>query len=109
MFYDKFHSLCQAKGVSKTKVAADIGFDRSNITKWKTKGFAPRGELLKKIAEYFGVSVDFLLGTEEAHTRTVSEEDIKFALFGENSEVTDKMYEEIKEFARFVKSKYGKE
>ena len=65
MFYDKYVFLCQSKGVSLSKAADEIGFDRSSITKWKNKGFTPRQELLVKIADYFGVTIDYLLGKSE--------------------------------------------
>lgn len=39
----------------------------------------------------------------------VSEEDIKFALFGGSGEITDEMYDEVKEFVKFVKMKHGQE
>ena len=37
----------------------------------------------------------------------VSEDDIKFALFGGSGEITDEMYDEVKEFVKFVKMKHG--
>lgn len=65
MFYDKYEFLCRAKGISLSKAADEIGFDRSSITKWKNKGFTPRQELLVKIADYFSVTVDYLLLNEQ--------------------------------------------
>lgn len=35
--------------------------------------------------------------------RTVSDEDIKFALFGGDGDITDAMFDEVKRFARMVK------
>ncbi len=37
-----------------------IGLNKSNATFWK-KGSIPKGETLQKLADYFGVSVDYLL------------------------------------------------
>jgi hypothetical protein len=34
----------------------------------------------------------------------VTDEDIKFALFGGDGEITDEMYEEVKRFAAFIKN-----
>lgn len=42
-----------------------IGLNKSNATFWK-KGSIPKGDTLQKLADYFGVSVDYLLGTEKA-------------------------------------------
>jgi len=62
MFYDLYCELCKKRNMTPSKVANKIGFSRSVITMWKNTGRAPKGELLIKIAEYFNVSVDYLLG-----------------------------------------------
>ena len=65
MFYDLFCQLCKEKGVSPTKATVDIGLSRTIGTKWKNTGATPQGETLSKIAQYFGVSVDYLLGNDK--------------------------------------------
>lgn len=65
MFFDTFHDLCTQKGVSCKKAAQDIGLSNSITTKWKKTGATPGGDTLQKIANYFGVSTDFLLGAEK--------------------------------------------
>ena len=62
------------------------------------------------IAKYLNVSVDYLLTGEEKEKaptpegeRKVSDNDIKFALFGGDGEITDAMYDEVKRFAQMVK------
>ncbi len=64
MFYDIFCALCQKKGVSVTKATIEIGLSRTIGTKWKNTGATPNGETLNKIANYFGVSINTLLGNE---------------------------------------------
>ena len=64
MFYDLYLDLCRKKGVAPTRAALDIGLSRSTPTTWKTRGLTPQGDTLHKIAAYFGVSVDYLLGAE---------------------------------------------
>ena len=65
MFYDRFKQLCESKGVSCNKAALEIGLSNATPTKWKKTGATPVGETLDKIAAYFGVSTDFLLGKTE--------------------------------------------
>ena len=65
MFYYKFKQMCDSKGVSCNKAALDIGLSNATPTKWKKTGATPSGETLSKIADYFGVSVGYLLGEEE--------------------------------------------
>ena len=61
MFWDKFVTLCSAKGISPNGVCADLGLSTATATKWK-KGAIPRDTTLKKIAEYFGTTVAYLTG-----------------------------------------------
>lgn len=112
MFYDLFCELCHKKGVSPTRATVEIGLSRTIGTKWKTTGATPQGETLSKIADYFGVSVDYLLGNEpkektpaEPGERTVSDEDIMFALFNGADDITDEMFEEVKRFAQFIQER----
>ena len=65
MFYDIYCDLCKQNGKTPSGVAKDIGFNRATVTTWKNTGNAPKGELLLKIANYFGVTIDYLLGSEK--------------------------------------------
>ncbi len=65
LFYDIFSTLCAKRGLSPSAAAQEIGIDKSNVSKWKHRGLTPRADALGKIAEYFGVSVNTLLSTEE--------------------------------------------
>lgn len=60
MFYEQFAELCKEKKISPSIVAETIGLNRSSVTFWK-RGSTPKGETLRKLANYFGVSVDYLL------------------------------------------------
>jgi len=60
-FYDKFISLCNLKGITRTKACTDCGLSRTAWRKWMDGGL-PNGMAIGKFAEYFGVSVDELLG-----------------------------------------------
>lgn len=64
MFYDVFSEMCLKNGVSKNKAAQEIGLSNSIVTRWKKTGSTPNGVTMAKIANYFGVSVDSLLGLE---------------------------------------------
>ena len=64
MFWENFLKLCVEKGISATQAMSEIGLSGSGITKWKN-GAAPRAATIRKIADYFGVSVEYLLGNEQ--------------------------------------------
>ena len=68
MFYDIYCALCQKHGLTPSGAASIIGFNRASVTMWKNTGKAPKQDLLVRIAEYFDVSVDYLLGKEKTPT-----------------------------------------
>lgn len=68
MFYERFAELCKIKGISPSKAAFEMGISKASITNWKQNGYTPRSEILEKIADYFSVSIDYLLGREPKET-----------------------------------------
>lgn len=61
MFYDTFHKLCESKGVTDSRACLEMGFSRSYAAKMKNKSGTPSIDKLAKMAEYFGVTTDYLL------------------------------------------------
>lgn len=64
MFYDIFSRLCEINDVKPSRVCLDLSLSKATATKWKN-GSIPSGETLQKIADYFNVSTDYLLGIEQ--------------------------------------------
>lgn len=60
-FWETYDSLCKEKGIASFKVLIDLGLSTSMTTKWKN-GSLPAAETLCKLADYFDVSTDYLLG-----------------------------------------------
>ncbi len=69
MFWKIFCNLCSRVGKSPTAVITGLGISRSSVTSWKN-GMVPQNTTLLKLADYFGVSVDYLLGNEDAPIRS---------------------------------------
>lgn len=61
-FYSLYCDLCKNADITPSGVANAIGFNRATVTTWKNTGNTPKGDLLIKIAKYFDVPIDFLLG-----------------------------------------------
>lgn len=59
--YDSIKKLCAKEGISPTTLCKKLNLSTSMATRWKS-GTIPRGSTLEKIADYFGVTADDLLG-----------------------------------------------
>ena len=115
-----FHSvqyvrdICKQKGIAVSQLEKDCGFSNGYLNPKKLTRLPYDRAVV--IAAYLDLPVGRILdGPEHEKTpaetgaRTVSDEDIKFALFGGSGEITDAMYEEVKQFAAFVKNRGRKD
>ena len=100
--------ICKQRNIPISTLESECGFANGYLNPKKLKKL-PYDRAVK-IGEYLGISVEFLLTGEEAKKapategeRSVSDDDIKFALFGGDGDITDEMYDEVKRFARMVK------
>lgn len=64
MFWTNFSTLCADKNLSPNAVATELKIPSGSITAWRN-GATPRTKSLTKIANYFGVTVDYLLNAEK--------------------------------------------
>ena len=64
--YEIFEKLCMAHNVTPYRVCKDTGITTASISNWKAGRYSPKVEKLQKIADYFGVTVEYLMtGKEE--------------------------------------------
>lgn len=71
MFWDIYTALCAKQGVSPNAVAKSLSIASGTVTNWKN-GAVPQNATLRKIADYFGVSTSYLLGTTDDPTDVLS-------------------------------------
>lgn len=64
MFWDRFVMLCAERDTKPNPVASQLGISSGAVTRWK-QGSKPNSTTAYKIANYFGVSVEYLLGKDE--------------------------------------------
>ena len=62
MFYDNFVALCASVNKTPAYVGRELGIDKSTISCWKARKTKPSDVNAQKIADYFNVSTDYLLG-----------------------------------------------
>lgn len=59
--YEVFAQLLKQKGVTAYRVSVETGVSQGSLSDWKNGKSRPKYESIKKIADYFDVSVDYLL------------------------------------------------
>lgn len=74
-FYENFVSLCNSIHKSPTATIVAIGLERSSVTRWKNGG-SPSDATVRRIADYFGVSVAELLADKTEDSKTAAETNI---------------------------------
>lgn len=63
--WEIYKKLCDIKEMAPNKVAKELGIPSGTITGWKKGICKPKIDKLKKIADYFGVSLAYLMGESE--------------------------------------------
>lgn len=99
LFGSMIKKLREQKNLKQEDIAKMMNVDRSTVGKWENGSSKPDYEKMIKLADYYGVSVDYLLGREEVETIAAHKE----------GEYTKEELEEIEAFKEFVKSRRKQE
>lgn len=105
-FYDNFLQLCNQKGISPTAAVVDMGFQKSVVTRWKKS--VPTDANKRRIADYFGVSVDYLLGNEqkeEPQPEQIDLSDVELGFLGDYKELTEENKATVRDMVRLMRER----
>ena len=111
----KIKSLRKQAKLTQTELGEMLGVQKNAVSKWECGRVTdiPAGKI-KAMAKIFDVPPSYLIDNDLARVPTpcckegISDEDVKFALFGGDQEITDEMYQEVLQFAAFVKARNKK-
>lgn len=67
---DTIKSLCKSNGISMNKLEGELGFAKGYISKLEKS--TPNSAKLQKIADYFGVTLDYLMGNDSSNVHTTN-------------------------------------
>lgn len=62
VFSERLGELIKEKGVAWKVVSKELEIGINQKRYWETHGNLPDGDTLKKLSDYFGVSVEYLMG-----------------------------------------------
>lgn len=74
--YEVFEQLLQKYGVTSYKVAKEAGVTQTALSNWKSGRSTPTTKTLQKIADYFGVTIDYLMTGKEDSERSESKQEL---------------------------------
>lgn len=102
--FERIKFLANKQGKNLKTVATDLGFSENALYKWKNQ--SPTTENLSKVADYFGVSLDYLVGRKEEslYTETDLAQMVDNAMSFDGQPINEHDKEVI---MAFLKGKYG--
>ena len=106
---ERVKNICKENKIPISKLEKDLGFSNGYIAQLR-KGTFP-ADRLALIANYFGVTTSYLLGieTKKAPTvsgeRAMSDEELKFALWGDCQDIDENDLEDVRRYAAFVRER----
>lgn len=108
-FGEKIRRARKAAGMTQRQLADRLGVANTSVSNWEKDLSRPDADLIQELCAILGMQPNDFYGTENTRASgsgyTVSDDDIKFALFGGDGEITDAMYDEVRRFAAFIKER----
>lgn len=111
-FGDIIRSARKSAGLTQRQLAERIGVSNTSVSNWEKNLSKPDADMIQRLCALLHLQPNDFYGAEKLaeNRQAVSDEDIKFALFGGSGDITDAMYDEVKRFAQFLKQREaGKE
>ncbi|HIU39804.1 MAG TPA: helix-turn-helix transcriptional regulator [Candidatus Aphodocola excrementigallinarum] len=88
-FQDVFKELRLEKNLSQDKIASELDVSQSLINNWETGRSTPAPEMLEYIADYFNVSVDYLIGRSKYKNLEAGNNELDNILFSKAKDLSD--------------------
>ena len=112
-FKDRLINLRKELNLTQEELAKKIGYTRTAISAWEIGRNEPSNADTIKLANYFGVSTDYLLGKSDIRNSGAKIDDVlNEAMIGMSKEdyekLTDVQKKQIRDFALFVKNQNEK-
>ncbi len=104
--YERIQSLCESKGIRPGRLCDELQLSRGLITDLKMgRKKSLNAQTAQKIAAYFGVSVGYLLGQEDASAPQSQDilDDIDVAFYGDFKELDEQEKETIRDMVRLMR------
>lgn len=101
IFLERVEYLRTDKKLSKSKILRDLGLNPNSFVNWEKRDNIPSGDILDKIAAYFGVSVDYLLGKDNP-AATIPPDSRRESIAAMIEPLSDDQLRDLLEYVRFL-------
>ena len=100
MFSERLNRLRMEKGITQKELADRLHISRSTIAGYESLGKEPDGEKLCALADFFEVSVDYLLGVTDSRELTspapaAAQRPVEAAIAGELGSLSDRQLDRL--------------
>ena len=103
-FYNRFIKLCNEKGIKPSPMLESIGIQKTAATNWKNRRSNPTQANLQKIADYFGVTVEYLKGETDIKKPPITKDERIDELYEMAKDLTDAELVALKAFVAGLKA-----
>lgn len=101
--FDRIEKLCKSRNMNVTEMCKICSISRASLTDFKMGRIKTlSASTLRKIAEYFSVSVEYLLSGD---IPALDELSLKVALFGGFDGISDQMLADVMSYAKYIKER----
>lgn len=104
---NRIKELRLQRGIMQKDLSEFLNVAQNTVSYWEKGTYQPDNEMLARIADFFGVTIDYLVGRTSSPELSVLDSELSevdFALYGEVKDLTDEEKEKILEFVKFTKS-----
>jgi transcriptional regulator with XRE-family HTH domain len=119
----RLKELREEKGMNMRQTSIALNLPYTTYVSYEKGERGPDSEMLIFLADYFGCSIDYLIGRSNERYNSdsrfetpvinkhqsskkkpaITDDDVKFALWNGAEGITDEMYEEVRQYAEMVK------
>lgn len=103
----RLKELRKEKGLSQKELADIFSVSQGTIANWENGRRIMDIETAKSISDFFGVTIDYLLGKEK-QPEEITFDDFTYSFHNETKELTEENKQKLLELARFFKEQQEK-
>lgn len=104
-FGAKLKDYRRINGISQEDLAKKLNTTKQVISRYENEQRSPKLSVAVEYSAKLGIPIDVLVDDKKGLENSVSDDLLKFALFGGDTEITEEQLNEVKNFAKFIKER----